>query len=293
MTIFKGSCVALVTPFNDNGVNFPELKKILEWHIENKTDAILVCGTTGEASTMTLEERKAVIKFTVETVNKRIPVLAGTGTNNTKASIEMSKWAEETGVDMLLIITPYYNKTSTNGLFQHFKAINDAVNTPIMLYNVPSRTNMNITPQMLKKLSALNNIVAIKEASGNFSQIAEMKNLCGNAIDIYSGNDDQIVPLLSLGGVGVVSVLANVMPKETHDMCELFFSGQVENSRNIQLQLLDLINTLFVETNPIPVKTAMNLMRFNCGELRLPLFEMEEENLTKLTNVLKNHALIK
>lgn len=293
MTIFKGSCVALVTPFDENGVNFSELKKILQWHMENKTDAILVCGTTGEASTMTLEERKSVIKFTVETVNKRIPVLAGTGTNNTKSSIEMSKWAEENGVDMLLVITPYYNKTSTNGLFQHFKAINDAVNTPIMLYNVPSRTNMNITPKMLKKLSALSNIIAIKEASGNFSQIAEMKALCGNDIDIYSGNDDQIVPLLSLGGSGVVSVLANVMPKETHDMCEYFFNGQVEKSRNIQLQLLDLINTLFVETNPIPVKTAMNLMRFNCGELRLPLFEMKEENLNKLTNVLKNYDLIK
>lgn len=292
MSIFKGSCVALVTPFDENGVNFTELKKLLEWHISNKTDAILVCGTTGEASTMTLDERKDVIKFTVETVNNRVPVIAGTGTNNTKASIEMSQWAESAGVDGLLVITPYYNKTSTNGLFAHFKAINNAVKTPIILYNVPSRTNMNITPSMLVKLSSLDNIVAIKEASGNFSQIAEMAALCGDKIDIYSGNDDQIVPLLSLGGSGVISVLANVLPKETHDMCELFFNGKVNEAKDLQLKFLDLVNTLFIETNPIPVKTAMNSMGFNCGELRLPLFEMEDDNLKKLINVLNKHNLI-
>lgn len=293
MTIFKGSCVALVTPFDENGVNFQELKKLIEWHIENKTDAILVCGTTGEATTMTLQERKDTIKFTIDTVNKRVPVIAGTGTNNTAASIEMSKWAESVGVDGLLVITPYYNKTSTKGLLAHFKAVNDAVKTPIILYNVPSRTNMNITPAMLEKLSALENIVAIKEASGNISQIAEMAALCGDKIDIYSGNDDQIVPILSLGGIGVISVVANVLPKETHDICDLFLNGKVKESCQLQLKVLDLINLLFIETNPIPVKTAMNLMSFNCGELRLPLVSMEDANLEKLEAALKKHNLIK
>ena len=293
MTIFKGSCVALVTPFDENGVNFEELKRLIEWHIANKTDAILICGTTGEATTMTLQERKDAIKFTIDTVNKRVPVIAGTGTNNTSASIEMSKWAESVGVDGLLVITPYYNKTSAKGLLAHFKAVNDAVKTPIILYNVPSRTNMNITPAMPEKLSALENIVAIKEASGNISQIAEMAAVCGDKIDIYSGNDDQIVPILSLGGIGVISVVANILPKETHDICELFLNGKVKEARELQLQILDLINLLFIETNPIPVKTSMNLMGFNCGELRLPLVSMEEVNLAKLQASLKKHNLVK
>ncbi|MPQ42647.1 4-hydroxy-tetrahydrodipicolinate synthase [Clostridium tarantellae] len=293
MSIFKGSCVALVTPFDENGINFKELERLIEWHIENKTDAILVCGTTGEASTMTLEERKSVIKFTVDKVNKRIPVLAGTGSNNTQASIDMSIWAEKTGVDMLLVITPYYNKTSNKGLYEHFKAINDAVKTPIMLYNVPSRTGMNITADMLLKLSKLNNITAIKEASGNFSQIAEMAALCGNKLDIYSGNDDQIIPLLSLGGAGVVSVLANVIPKETHEMCELFFNRKIQEACEMQLIYLHLINSLFMETNPIPVKTAMNLIGFNCGNLRLPLCNMDDNNLKKLKQTLLEYNLTK
>ena len=291
MSIFKGSCVALVTPFNEKGVDFDRLKELINWHIENKTDSILVCGTTGEGSTMSLEEKKEVITFTVKEVNGRVPVIAGTGTNNTRASIDMSIFAENAGVDGLLVITPYYNKTSQKGLYAHFEAVNNAVKTPIILYNVPSRTNMNISPEMLLKLSSLNNIVAIKEASGDFSQIAQMRALCPN-IDIYSGNDDQIVPLLSLGGVGVISVLANICPKETHDMCQFYFDGEVEKAKDLQLQYLDVINKLFIETNPIPVKTAMKLINKDCGELRLPLCEMEENNFKSLKNSLEKQNLL-
>lgn len=293
MAIFRGSCVALITPFKETGVDFDKLKELLEWHIEQKTDAILICGTTGEATTMSLQERKETIEFTVKTVNKRIPVIAGTGSNDTKASIEMSKWAEEIGVDGLLVITPYYNKTSQKGLYEHFKAIDGAVKTPIILYNVPSRTNMNISADLLLRLSELNNIVAIKEASGNFSQIAEMRALCGDKIAIYSGNDDQIIPLLSLGGEGVISVLANVIPKETHEICHLYLNGNTKEALELQLKFLHLCNALFIETNPIPVKTAMNLMGFECGELRLPLCDMEEVNLCKLKNILKENNLLK
>lgn len=292
MSIFRGSCVALITPFTQTGVDFDKLKQLIEWHISEGTDAILVCGTTGEATTMTLEEKKQTIEFVVKTVNKRVHVMAGTGSNNTKDSIDMSVWAESIGVDSLLVITPYYNKTSSKGLFAHFEAVNNAVKTPIVLYNVPSRTNMNITPEMLLKLSKLNNIVAIKEASGNFSQIVQMKALCPD-IDIYSGNDDQIVPLLSLGGSGVISVLANVIPKETHEICQLFFDGKVKESLDMQIKYLDLCNKLFIETNPIPVKTAVNLMGMECGPLRLPLCEMEDSNLEKLKATLQNHNLIK
>lgn len=293
MTLFKGSCVALVTPFTEDGVNYEELRRLLEWHIENKTDAILVCGTTGEGSTMTLEEKKEVIKFSVDVVNKRVPVIAGTGTNNTKSSIELSQYAEKVGADMVLIITPYYNKTSQKGLEAHFKAVNDAINIPIMLYNVPGRTGMNISPLMLTKLAELSNVVAIKEASGDISQVAKMAELCGDKIAIYSGNDDQIVPILSLGGAGVVSVLANVIPEETHNICEKYFLGEVKESCDLQLKYLSLSNSLFIETNPIPVKTAMNLMEFNCGPLRLPLCDMEEANLEILKENLKVNGLIK
>lgn len=293
MSIFTGSGVAIVTPFTENGVDFEKLRELLEWHISNKTDAIIVCGTTGEASTMSESEKKETIKFTVDVVNKRIPVIAGTGTNNTAASVNMSKWAESIGVDGLLVITPYYNKTNTRGLIEHFKAVNDAVNTPIIVYNVPGRTGMNITPATLLELTKLKNIVAIKEASGDISQIAKMKALCGDNIDIYSGNDDQIIPILSLGGIGVISVLANVIPREVHDMCELYQSGKVKEALDLQLQTLNLTNTLFIETNPIPVKTAMNLMGFNVGTLRLPLCDMEEGNLNKLRDVLIKHSLVK
>lgn len=292
MSIFKGSCVALVTPFNESGVDFDKLKKLIQWHIENETDSILVCGTTGEATTMTLDEKKKVIEFTVKEVNGKVPVIAGTGTNNTQASIDMSIFAQNAGVDGLLVITPYYNKTSPKGLVAHFTAINNAVKTPIILYNVPSRTNMNISAQMLVKLSVLSNVVAIKEASGDFSQIAKMKALCPD-MDIYSGNDDQIVPTLSLGGAGVISVVANILPKETHDICRLFFEGKVKESLDLQIKYLDVIDNLFIETNPIPVKTAMKLINIDCGELRLPLCDMEEDNFAKLKESMAKVDLLK
>ncbi|MCR6513278.1 4-hydroxy-tetrahydrodipicolinate synthase [Clostridium sp. LY3-2] len=292
MAIFEGSGVALVTPFNENGVNFEKLKELLEWHVSMGTDAIVICGTTGEATTMTTEEKKEVLKFTVDIINKRIPVIAGTGTNNTSASIEMSKYAESVGVDCLLVITPYYNKTNTKGLFKHFEAINDAVNIPIMLYNVPSRTNMNISPSAVLELSKLKNIVAVKEASGNFSQIAEIRALLGDKIDIYSGNDDQIVPVMSLGGKGVISVLANVVPKEVHEMTKAYLNGECKKALDIQIETLNLSNSLFLETNPIPVKTALNLMGKEVGPLRLPLYEMDETLKETLVKNLKNHNLI-
>ncbi|MGL5765571.1 MAG: 4-hydroxy-tetrahydrodipicolinate synthase [Sarcina sp.] len=292
MSIFRGSCVALVTPFTETGVDFDKLKELLEWHIANKTDAILVCGTTGEGTTMTLEEKKAVIEFSVKEVQGRVPVIAGTGSNNTKSSIDMSVFAQNAGVDGILVITPYYNKTSQRGLFEHFKAIDAAVKTPIILYNVPSRTNMNISPEMLVKLSALKNVVAIKEASGDFSQIAKMRALCPN-IDIYSGNDDQIVPLLSLGGIGVISVLANIAPLDTHNMCEYYFNGDVSKAADIQLKYIEIIESLFVETNPIPVKSAMKLIGFDCGDLRLPLYKMEANNFNFLKEALNKQNLLK
>ncbi|MEW8956503.1 4-hydroxy-tetrahydrodipicolinate synthase [Clostridium sp.] len=292
MTLFKGSGVAIITPFNKYGVDFNKLGELVDWHIKENTDAIIVCGTTGEASTMTEQEKKDTIKYVVDRVNKKIPVIAGTGSNNTKASIEMSKWAETIGIDGLLLITPYYNKTTQKGLIEHFKAIDTEVNTPIIVYNVPGRTGMNITPNTLLGLTKLKNVVAIKEASGDMSQVAKMKALCGDKIDIYSGNDDQIIPVLSLGGVGVISVLANIKPKETHDMCKLYMDGNVKEALDIQLNLISLCDALFVETNPIPVKTALNLMGKNVGDLRLPLCEMSEENLKFLKNELKSTNLI-
>ena len=292
MSIFKGSGVAIITPFNENGIDFEKFRELLEWHIKESTDAIIICGTTGEATTMTEQEKKDAIKFTVDVVNKRIPVIAGTGGNNTKTSIEMSLYAENVGVDGLLVITPYYNKTNAEGLIMHFKAINDAVKTPIILYNVPSRTNMNITPQTLLKLTELNNVVAIKEASGDMSQVAKMKALCGDKIDIYSGNDDQIIPVLSLGGIGVISVAANIIPKTVHDMCESYLNGDCFKATKLQLDYLELMNDLFIETNPIPVKTAMNVMGMNVGELRLPLYKMNDKNKETLVNTLKKYNLV-
>ncbi|MBB6698693.1 4-hydroxy-tetrahydrodipicolinate synthase [Clostridium algidicarnis] len=293
MALFKGSGVAIVTPFNEKGVDFDKLKELLEWHVDSNTDAIIICGTTGEASTMSTLEKKEVIKFTVDTINKRIPVIAGTGTNDTKASIEMSKWAESIGVDGLLVITPYYNKTSNKGLIAHFTAISNAVNTPIILYNVPSRTGMNISPTTLLELAKLKNVVAVKEASGDISQVAKYKALCKDKIDIYSGNDDQIIPILSLGGIGVISVLANIIPKDVHDMCHLYLDGKVDEALDVQLKSLDLTNSLFIETNPIPVKTALNLMGLNVGDLRLPLCSMDDNNLKTLENEMHKYGLLK
>lgn len=292
MSIFKGSAVAIVTPFNDTGVNYNKLKDLIEWHIQEGTDAIVICGTTGEASTMNIEERRKSIKFTVDVVNKRIPVIAGTGTNDTKASIEMSEFAESVGVDALLVITPYYNKTTNKGLIKHFEAINNAVDTPIILYNVPSRTGVNISPTQLLELSKFKNIIAIKEASGNISQVAQMKALCGDNIDIYSGNDDQAIAVMALGGLGVISVLANIMPKEVHDMTSLYLSGNIKKALKVQLDTLDIANKLFIETNPVPVKTALNLMGKDVGPFRLPLCDMDNKNLEILKCSLKNYNLI-
>lgn len=292
MSIFKGSGVAIVTPFNDSGVNYNKLEELLEWHISEGTDAIIICGTTGEATTMTEEERKNTIKFTVDVVKNRIPVIAGTGTNDTTKSINMSKYAESVGVDGLLIITPYYNKTNNKGLIKHFEAINNSVNTPIIAYNVPSRTGLNITPEQLLMLSTLNNVIAIKEASGNISQIAKMKALCGDSIDIYSGNDDQIIPIMSLGGLGVISVAANIVPKVIHNIASEFLNGNYDEALKLQLDYLELCNMLFIETNPIPVKTALNLLSKNVGNLRLPLYEMDDTNKIKLVKTLENYNLI-
>ena len=291
MAIFEGSGVALITPFKDNGVDFEKLKELLEWHVKEGTDAIIICGTTGEATTMTEKEKKDVIKFTVDTINKRIPVIAGSGSNNTLAAVEMSKYCESVGVDGLLVITPYYNKTNSKGLFKHFEAINNCVNTPIIVYNVPGRTGVNITPENLVKLSSLSNVVAIKEASGNISQVAKIAAMCKD-IDIYSGNDDQIIPIMSLGGKGVISVLANVIPNKVHKMTRDYLNGNVKEACNIQLNTLELTNNLFIETNPIPVKTALNLIGKKVGPLRLPLYDMDEKNENTLKETLKKYNLL-
>lgn len=290
--IFTGAAVAIVTPFNDEGINYEELKKLIDFNIENGTDAIVIAGTTGESATMSDEEHKAVIKFTVDYVNKRVPVIAGTGSNDTLYAVGLSQYAEEAGADALLIVTPYYNKTTQSGLIKHYNYIADRVNIPIILYNVPSRTGVNITPKTCAELAKHKNIAAVKEASGNLSQIAEIKALCGDELTIYSGNDDQIVPILSLGGKGVISVLSNVAPKEAHNICQLFFDGKVEESAKLQLEYLKLINALFIEVNPIPVKTALGLMGYKVGPLRMPLFPMEECNLEVLKRELKAKNLI-
>jgi 4-hydroxy-tetrahydrodipicolinate synthase len=292
MSIFQGSAVAIVTPFNEDGVNFEKLKTLLDWHIKEGTDAIVICGTTGEATTMTEKEKKDTIKFTVDVINKRVPVIAGTGSNNTLSAIYMSKYAESVGVDGLLVITPYYNKTTQNGLVKHFEAINDEVKTPIILYNVPGRTGINIDPKTLVKLANLSNVVAIKEASGNISQIVQMKALCRDSIDIYSGNDDQIVSIMCLGGKGVISVLANIIPKKVHEIAQKCLENNYKEALDIQLNTLSLANTLFIEANPIPVKTAMNLMGLNVGSLRLPLCEMECHNEEVLKAALIENKLM-
>lgn len=290
--IFTGAAVAIITPFTEDGINFEELKRLIDFNIENGTDAIVIAGTTGEASTMSDEEHRETIRFTVEYVNKRIPVIAGTGSNDTLYAVELSQYAESVGADGLLLVTPYYNKTTQSGLIKHYNYIADRVNLPIILYNVPSRTGVNILPKTAFELSKHKNIVAIKEASGNLSQIAETISLCGDNLTVYSGNDDQIVPILSLGGKGVISVLSNVVPRDAHNICSLYFEGKVKESKELQFKYLNLINALFIEVNPIPVKTALRLMGFNAGPLRMPLFDMEEANLEVLKNELKAHNLI-
>lgn len=289
---FTGSGVAIITPFDGDKTNYDELGRLIEMHIENKTDAIVICGTTGEASTMPDAEHLAAIEYTVKKAAGRICVVAGTGSNETAHAVALSKKAQELGADALLQVTPYYNKASQKGLVAHFGAIADAVEIPIILYNVPSRTGVSISIDTLKELAKKENIVAIKEASGNISYTARVAAEVPE-LYIYSGNDDMIVPILSLGGKGVISVVANILPEETHNICEYYFRGEVDRSRDLQLRLLDLINKLFIEVNPIPVKTAMNMLGYNAGNLRLPLTDMEEKNKELLRQAMINAGLLK
>ncbi len=287
--IFRGCGTAMCTPFKDNGdVNYEELDRFIEFQIKNDVDSLIVCGTTGESATMSEDEKKAVIKFVVDKVKKRVPVIAGTGSNNTLSAVNMTKFAENVGVDGALIVTPYYNKTTQKGLVKHYERIAQNTNLPIILYNVPSRTGVNIEPDTCLQLSKVKNIVAIKEASGNISQVAKIAALCGDDLHIYSGNDDQILPILSLGGIGVISVLSNIKPKFTHNLVEEYFQGNVCNATDLQLKCLDLINALFCEINPIPVKEALNMIGFNFGKPRLPLVRISEENEYKLKEVIKS-----
>lgn len=284
MAIFKGAAVAIVTPFTENReINYPKLAELLDNQIANGTDAIVICGTTGEASTLTHEEHLDAIKFAVEHVKGRVPVIAGTGSNCTETAIYLSQEAEKYGADALLLVTPYYNKATQKGLIAHFTAIANSVKLPVILYNVPGRTGCNIQPETAVALAKnVENIVAIKEASGNISQVAKLMQLADGCIDLYSGNDDQVVPLLALGGLGVISVLSNVAPRQTHDLVAKFLEGDVEGSRQIQLKAIPLVDQLFCEVNPIPVKAALNLMGWEVGPLRMPLTEMEPEHQANL-----------
>ncbi|MCD8371595.1 MAG: 4-hydroxy-tetrahydrodipicolinate synthase [Clostridiales bacterium] len=294
MSIFEGAGVALVTPFTESGeVNFEKLEEILEDQIAGGTDAIISCGTTGEAATMSCEEHLDVIRRTCEVVKGRIPVIAGTGANSTKEAIDLSTEAEKAGADGLLLVTPYYNKATQNGLIAHYTAVAETVKIPILLYHVPSRTGLTMKPETIATLcTKVPNIVGVKEASGNFSAIAQMMNLAGEQIDLYSGNDDQIVPILSLGGKGVISVLSNVAPRQTHDICASYFAGDTKTSARMQLEAIPLINALFCEVNPIPVKAAMNLMGMEVGPLRLPLTEMEPQDVERMKKALTDYGLL-
>ena len=294
MAIFTGAGVAIVTPFKPNGeVNYEAFANQIELQIKGGTDAIIVCGTTGEASTLSHEEHLDVIKYCVEKVAGRVPVIAGTGSNCTETAIYLSQEAEKYGVDGLLLVTPYYNKATQNGLYEHFKMIADSVKVPIILYNVPGRTGCNLAPATVVRLCKdVENIVAVKEASGNISQVAKLMSLADGCVDLYSGNDDQIVPILSLGGKGVISVLSNVAPKQTHDICAKYFEGDVAGSCKEQLHAIELCDALFCEVNPIPVKKAVNLMGMEAGPLRRPLCEMEPENAAKLEKAMKNYGIL-
>ena len=294
MAVFTGAGVAIVTPFKDNGeVDYEKFAEMVEYQIENGTDAIIVCGNTGESSTLTHEEHLDVIRYCVEKVNGRIPVIAGTGSNCTDTAIYLSTEAEKYGVDGLLLVTPYYNKATQKGLYQHFKAVADSVKVPVILYNVPSRTGCNIAPETVVKLcTEVENIVGVKEASGNLSQIVKLMSLADGKVDLYSGNDDQITPLLALGGKGVISVLSNVAPRQTHEICAKFFAGDVAGSCAEQLRAIPLCNALFCEVNPIPVKKALNLQGRGAGILRMPLCEMEEENAVKLEKAMKDYGIL-
>ncbi|HEZ7989696.1 MAG TPA: 4-hydroxy-tetrahydrodipicolinate synthase [Ruminococcus sp.] len=293
-TIFTGAGIAIITPMNaDGSINYQGLGDLIENQIANGTDAIIICGTTGEASTMTDEEHLECIRFAVEKTAGRIPVIAGTGSNDTRYAIELSKEAEAVGVDGLLLVTPYYNKTTQRGLIAHFTAIADAVNVPIILYNIPGRTGVNMEVATVKKLAEHRNIAAIKEASGNISYAAKLIAACGDNIDVYSGNDDMVVPLVSLGGKGVISVASHVIPKQMHDMVQYCLDNNFAEATKLQIEYLDLINSLFIEVNPIPVKEALNMMGVNVGPCRMPLYEMSDEHKAVLRASLEKHGLIK
>ncbi len=294
MAIFKGAGVAVVTPMQKDGkVDFDKFRDVLEFQIRGGVDAVIVCGTTGESSTLTHEEHLEVIKYCVDTVKGRVPVVAGTGSNCTETAVYLSQEAQKSGVDGLLLVSPYYNKATQNGLYQHFKTIADSVEVPILLYNVPSRTGCNILPETVVRLCRdVENIVGVKEASGNISQIAKLAALGGGDVDIYSGNDDHIVPVLALGGIGVISVLANVAPGQTHDICQRFFDGDVQGSLQEQLRAMELCGALFCEVNPIPVKKALELMGMINGTLRMPLSEMEPANVKRLETAMKEYGLL-
>ncbi len=294
MAIFTGAGVAIVTPMKADGeVNYEKFGELIEFQIANGTDAIIVCGTTGEASTLTHEEHLEVIRYCVEKVDGRIPVVAGTGSNCTETAVYLSTEAEKYGADGLLLVSPYYNKATQNGLYAHFKTIAESVKIPVILYNVPSRTGCNILPETVVRLCKdVDNILGVKEASGNISQIAHLAAISHGCVDIYSGNDDQIVPIMALGGVGVISVLSNVAPRQTHEICQKFLDGDVEGSRKMQLEAMDLCSALFCEVNPIPVKKALNLMGMEAGTLRMPLTEMEEGNAARLEKAMKSYGIL-
>ncbi|MBE6821003.1 MAG: 4-hydroxy-tetrahydrodipicolinate synthase [Ruminococcaceae bacterium] len=293
-TVFTGAGVAIVTPFTkDNKINYDKLAELLEFQIANKTDAIIICGTTGEGSTLDHEEHSNAIKFTVDVVNKRIPVIAGTGSNDTNYAVKLSNEAEKAGVDALLSVTPYYNKTSQRGLVQHFNYIADRVSAPIILYNVPSRTGVNILPETYLELSKHERIVGTKEANGDISSVARTIALCGEDFSVYSGNDDQVTALMSLGGKGSISVLSNIAPEVAHNIPALYLEGKYEESRKLQLEYIDLCHDLFIDVNPIPVKEAMNMMGMDVGDCRLPLFRMTDTARETLRNTLARHGLVK
>ena len=294
MSIFKGSGVAVVTPMKSTGeVDYEQFAKLLEFQIANKTDAIIVCGTTGESSTLSHEEHLEVIRYCVEVVAGRIPVVAGTGSNCTETAVYLSQEAEKSGADGLLLVSPYYNKATQNGLYAHFKTVADSVKLPILLYNVPSRTSCNIAPETILRLCTdVENIVGVKEASGDISQIARLAAISGGKIDIYSGNDNQIVPVMSLGGIGVISVLANVAPAQTHEICQKYLDGDAKESCRLQLEAMELCDALFCEVNPIPVKKALSLMGIIDGALRMPLSEMEPANTERLEKAMRAYGIL-
>lgn len=293
MSIFTGAGVALVTPtFPDGTVNFEKMKELIEFQLANDTDALVICGTTGEASTLSDEVQIECVRYAVEVVNGRVPVIAGAGSNDTAHCIELAKGCETAGADAVLLVTPYYNKATQKGLILHYTAVAESLSIPIILYNVPGRTGCNIAPKTVLELSKVKNIVAVKEASGNLSQVAEIAALVDPDFDIYSGNDDQILPILSLGGKGVISVLSNIAPKETHDMVVKFFEGDLKGSIALQLGAIELISALFCEVNPIPVKTALDLMGYEVGPCRMPLCAMEDKNLETLKKAMKNYGLL-